>query len=164
MASDTDLLAAGRLDLFGAGATFHHVGIVVASIQETYPGLESVFDPTQDVTVAFAEAHGAMLEFIEPGGPQSPVSVNLKKGVKLAHLCYTVPDLEAAIEHALARDLYLIAPPVPAVAFKNRRIAWLYHPALGLFELLDAGNRLSPPSSFGQPQAETTKAIAPTSR
>ena len=140
MPSDAELLQRGRMNFFGPGAVIHHVGVVVESIAETHPGIESVYDPAQDVRVAFAEAHGVLLEFIEPGGPESPVAVLLKKGVKLAHLCFTVPALDAALEHAYANDLRVIGAPVPAVAFKGRRIAWVYHPVLGLFELLEAGH------------------------
>ena len=127
-----------KLDLFGEGAVFDHVGLATASIDEDFPGLDRVMDPIQRVTVGFLDVHGVAIEAVEPAEETSPVSNQLKKGCKLLHLCYRVPDLEAAIATARKRGLMPIAKPVPAKAFGNRRIAWLYSRTLGLFELLEA--------------------------
>jgi glyoxalase/bleomycin resistance protein/dioxygenase superfamily protein len=132
-----DPLTSASLDCFGPDASFHHVGMVVREIASTCPGLEKFFDPAQDVSVAFVNLHGATIEFIEPGSPTSPVSNSLAQSIKLVHLCYSVPDLESAIAHAKQRGFRLIARPVPAVAFGQRRIAWVFHQVLGLFELLE---------------------------
>jgi len=132
-----DPLTSDSLDCFGPGAAFHHIGMVVREIESTCPGLEKFFDPVQDVSVAFVNLHGATVEFIEPGSPTSPVTNSLTRGFKLVHICYSVPDLEAAIAHVKQRGFRLIAPPVPAVAFGQRQIAWVFHQALGLYELLE---------------------------
>ncbi|MFO0860980.1 MAG: VOC family protein [Phycisphaerales bacterium] len=129
--------------LFGEGATIHHVGMVVRSIQTAaaamgVPEIEIVHDPVQKVRVAFVDVQGQCVEFIEPAAPDSPVNNSLSKGIKLAHFCYSVPDIEKAIAHAKAKGLAMIAKPVPAVAFGDRKIAWLYSAHLGLFELVEA--------------------------
>ena len=77
------------------------------------------------------------LELLEPANEKSPVFLSLKKGIKLVHLCFEVPDIEAAIARGIEHSFMQIAPPVPAPAFEGRRIAWVYHAALGLFELLE---------------------------
>src|SRR3954465_15392322 len=138
MTVQRDPIISGDIDLFGPGATFHHIGLVVAKIDDAHPGLTKFIDPLQDVAVAFADVHGATVEFIEPTSPKSPVAANLAKGIKLVHLCYAVPDLQAAIDHAAKKGVRLIARPVPAVAFDGRKIAWLFHPKMGLFELVES--------------------------
>lgn len=129
--------------LFGEGATIHHVGMVVKSIQTAaaamgVPEIEIVHDPVQKVRVAFVDVQGQCIEFIEPAAPDSPVNNSLSKGIKLAHFCYSVPDIDKAITHAKTKGLAMIAKPVPAVAFGDRKIAWLYSANLGLFELVEA--------------------------
>jgi methylmalonyl-CoA/ethylmalonyl-CoA epimerase len=126
------------LDLFGAGAVFHHVGLVVPDIEGASPGIEQFHDPIQRVHVAFLDLHGVVVELIQPAGASSPVAANLKKGQKLVHLCYEVPDLEGALRYCEERDCRLLSDPTPAVAFDRRRIAWVFHPTYGLIELLES--------------------------
>lgn len=131
-----------EIDLFGPGARVHHVGLVVRAIKPAAasagaPDIEIMHDPIQKVRVAFMDAQGVTIELIEPAADDSPVNNSLSKGIKLAHICYGVPDIERAIAHAKTRGLAMIAKPVPAVAFDNRRIAWLYSAQLGLFELVE---------------------------
>lgn len=125
------------IQFFGPGATFHHVGVAVASIDATQPGLTKFTDPIQKVTVAFIDLHGATVELIEPASPDSPVTASLAKGVRLLHLCYEVPKLEDATAEAAKHGLRQISRPAPAIAFDNRRICWLYHAQYGLFELVE---------------------------
>jgi len=125
------------LNLFGPGARFHHVGLVVADIDAlAIAGLKKVHDPIQKVNVAFVDLHGTCVEFIEPAGEGSPVAASLKKGIKLVHLCVEVPDMSKAIEFAEKNDLRQLSQPAPAVAFDGRAIVWMFHPTFGLFELL----------------------------
>jgi methylmalonyl-CoA/ethylmalonyl-CoA epimerase len=135
------IVQAQHVDFFGSGATFHHVGLAVESIDAAQAGLTKFHDPIQKVVVAFMEVHGAMIELIEPAGGGSPVSASLAKGIQLLHLCYEVPNLEQAIASAGKHGLRLIARPAPAVAFDQRRIAWLFHQRFGVFELLEAARR-----------------------
>jgi methylmalonyl-CoA/ethylmalonyl-CoA epimerase len=87
--------------------SFHHVGFVVASIQNSVKGfaesLEAEWDgvithdPNQVVRVTFLRSKSAadpLFELIEPAGEKSPVIPFLKKGGGLHHLCYEVPELE----------------------------------------------------------------------
>ena len=126
-----------NIELFGEGARFHHVGMAVESIERASPGTEGVTDPIQRVTVAFVELNGVCVELIEPAGEKSPIHRSLEKGTKLVHICYEVPDLEQALECAREHGLRQLGRPVPAVAFDERRIAWVFGPDLGLFELLE---------------------------
>ena len=71
----------------------HHFGFVLSSIQDsaasfarslgaTWDG-NIVFDPIQKVRVTFLEgahAHNSLIELVEPGGADSPVSRFLERG------------------------------------------------------------------------------------
>jgi methylmalonyl-CoA/ethylmalonyl-CoA epimerase len=124
-------------DLFGPGAAFHHVGVAVADIAAACPSLATTHDPIQRVRVGFLSVHGAVVELIEPAGEGSPVSASIAKGIKLVHLCFSVPNLEAAIAAGEGNGCRQVSEPAPAVAFEGRRIVWVFHPTYGLFELLE---------------------------
>lgn len=126
-----------HVDFFGPDAELDHVGVAVASLDQAMPGLERTHDSHQNVHVAFFDLHGVHIELVEPAGDQSPVANYVKKGQQLYHVCYRVADLEAAIQRAREHGLHCIAKPVPAPAFGNRRIAWVYSRTFGLFELLE---------------------------
>ena len=124
-------------NFFGEDARFEHIGVGVKSIRNISPNSEIFTDPIQKVSVAFISVNGMELELIEPSGDDSPIMVSLGKGVKLLHLCYTVPDVEAAIKKCRSHGFHCIARPVPAAAFEERKIAWVYSNEYGLFELLE---------------------------
>jgi methylmalonyl-CoA/ethylmalonyl-CoA epimerase len=130
--------------------TFHHVGFVVASIQNSAKGfaesLEAEWDgvithdPNQVVRVAFLRSKSAadpLFELIEPAGEKSPVIPFLKKGGGLHHLCYEVPDLDKQLEGVRSKGSLITRPPMPAEAFGGRRIAWVYTRSKLLIEYLE---------------------------
>lgn len=121
---------------FGESATFHHVGLVVRSIADVSPSAETWTDTAQLVKVAFVVLQGLRVELVEPISDKSPVSRALEKNQKLLHLCYEVEDIALAIDASRKKGFYCFAKPVPAIAFDNRRIAWLSHKEYGVFELL----------------------------
>jgi methylmalonyl-CoA/ethylmalonyl-CoA epimerase len=115
----------------------HHIGFVVSSIQESAEPFalsvgakwdgNIVLDPVQNVLVTFFPGHNPadpLIELVEPGGPESPVSRFLKRGGGLHHLCYEVKDLDSHLRFCQSVGTIIIRPPVPAVAFGGRRIAW----------------------------------------
>ena len=131
-----------ELELFGPGAEFDHIGLAVSSIKLLPVTPRTYFDPIQKVSVAFFSIHGVPLEAVQPADEQSPISAQLRQGTKLLHICFRVPDLEAAVGVARSKGLMPISRPVPAEAFDGRRIIWLFSPVLGLFELVES----SPPA------------------
>ena len=133
-----DAGAISELNAFGAGARFHHTGLVLKSIEAVSPGSETTFDPIQKVKIAFVSLNGAHLELLEPVGDDSPVKKGLESGARLVHLCFEVPDLAAAIEKGRAHGFHRIGGPVPAVVFDGREIAWVFSRTYGLVELLAA--------------------------
>ncbi len=129
-----------QLNFFGPQARFHHLGIAVRSISEACPELEQVEDPIQGVAVAFAQIDGLSIELVQPATVGSPVDANLRKGVKLIHICMEVPALDAAVTECRQHGFHRISKPVPARAFDQRRIVWVFSKTYGLFELLENPN------------------------
>ena len=82
---------------------------------------------------------GPRVELVAPHGEHSPVESWLRQGTKLYHLAYLAADLRAEIERLQARRAKLMLPPTPAVAFENRRIAFVMLPNLLLIELIEKG-------------------------
>ncbi len=129
---------------------FHHVGIVVESIREAARRYEEFFglqplspvvrDDRQGVNVQFlgGEAAATSVELIEPLPGNSPVRRALEKGGGLNHICFEVTDIEECVRHAGSEGVICVCPPVPAVAFEGRRIAFLYYRGIGLVEFVEA--------------------------
>jgi methylmalonyl-CoA/ethylmalonyl-CoA epimerase len=130
--------------------TLHHVGFVVASITPAMEGFlrslnaswdQRIFeDPLQKVKVAFLTTRSGepQIELVEPVGDSSPVRKFLReKGGGLHHFCYETDDLEAGLQAFRLRRAILARPPLPAVAFDGRRIAWVLTREHLLVELLE---------------------------
>ena len=124
-------------NFFGEGARFHHVGLAVKSIQDINSAAEIFDDEVQRSLVAFINLNGITIELVQPNGEGSPVARSVQAGIKLLHVCYEVPDLDAVLASCRAFGFHRIGPPEPAVAFEGRRIAWVLSRAYGLFELLE---------------------------
>lgn len=128
----------------------HHIGFVVASIEDAMPGFvrsmmaewdgQSFEDPLQKAKVAFLATRvgDALLELVEPLGEDSPVQRFLReKGGGLHHVCYEVADLEQELTDFRGRGAVIAKRPKPAVAFGGRRIAWVITAENLLVELLE---------------------------
>ena len=129
----------------------HHLGFVLASIRKSAEEFahslcaswdgEIIFDPLQKVHVTFlrgAHDHDALIELVEPAGPDSPVSRFLARKGGLHHVCYEVEDLEAQLAFCKSAGSSLVRKPVPAVAFGGRRIAWVLTKSRLLVEYLES--------------------------
>lgn len=129
-----------------------HVGVAVPSLGPTTDLLSNLFgykvvsgpfdDPIQKVTVNFlakSDADVAEIELIAPLSEDSPITSMLtKNGGGAYHLCFETSDMEQALVHAKKNGCMIVSPPVPAVAFEGRRIAWIYTSSRQLFELVEA--------------------------
>jgi methylmalonyl-CoA/ethylmalonyl-CoA epimerase len=134
------------------GFKLRHVGVAVPKLGPTTDALEALFgykvvsgpfdDPIQKVSVNFlakSENDVAEIELIAPLSEDSPITSMLAKGGGAAyHLCFETSDIEQALAHAKANGCIIVSPPVPAVAFNGRKIAWIYTRSRQLFELVEA--------------------------
>jgi methylmalonyl-CoA/ethylmalonyl-CoA epimerase len=130
--------------------TFHHVGVAVRNLSTAIPVYKNLFDYDsisgpfddliQNVSVCFLSRgeKDTVIELVAPLGANSPIDGILKKGGGAYHICYQVPDINAAIGHLTGLGSLLLSGPVPAVAFEMREIAWLMTEANLLVELVQA--------------------------
>ena len=130
--------------------SFHHVGFVVASIEKSIESFKQslaaewdghiIHDPNQGVRVTFLRSQHStdpLFELVEPADENAPVQGFLKRGGGLHHVCYEVEDLEEALARLRAAGGIVTRPPLPAVAFAGRRIAWVYTKNKLLIEYLE---------------------------
>ena len=131
-------------------ARFHHVGFVVASIENIGQQLsralgaawngEIIHDPLQEARVTFFRWGGPetpAMELVEPAGEKSPLHKFVAKGGGLHHVCYEVDSLDSQLEKSRGAGCLVVKNPLPAVAFGGRRIAWVYTPQKLLVEYLE---------------------------
>jgi methylmalonyl-CoA/ethylmalonyl-CoA epimerase len=98
--------------------------------------------PSQKVKVCFLElAPGALLELVQGFESSSPVEQLLEKtGGGPYHLCFQVPDLDAAIVTLRGKGCFRLNRfELPAHGM--RRFAFLLTPDKQLFELCEADRR-----------------------
>jgi methylmalonyl-CoA/ethylmalonyl-CoA epimerase len=138
------------LETQGEIVRLHHVGFVVPSIQEgvnrfaqsiegSWDG-KIFHDPLQGARVTFLAGKNSELpyvELVEPAGEKSPVVSFLQRGGGLHHLCYEVKSLDRQLQHSRKLGAAVVRAPLPAVAFENRRIAWIFTRERLLVEFLE---------------------------
>ena len=134
------------------GFKLRHVGVAVPSLAPATETLSALFgyrvvsgpfdDPIQKVSVNFlttSDNDAAEIELIAPLSEDSPITSMLaKSGGGAYHLCFETSDIDQALVHAKNNGCMIVSPPVPAVAFGGRRIAWIYTRSRQLFELVEA--------------------------
>lgn len=134
------------------GMTPHHLGVAAADLMESirgYRGLGWIWDGgiiddnDRNVRLAFLRRGDSrnVLELVCPQNEKSPVShtLNTMKNVATPyHICYEVNDIEKTIQILKGRGYILTDCPKPAVAFDNRRVAFMLSRDSGLIELLEA--------------------------
>jgi methylmalonyl-CoA/ethylmalonyl-CoA epimerase len=123
--------------VFGPDASFHHVGIGVASIERADPAALSIVNRTQGVRMAFVDMNGVTVELLEPLDDSSPIARSVSEGRTLLHLCFEVDDLDAALASAREAGFHRISAPTKVPEWGGRRIVWAFSRQLGLVELAE---------------------------
>ena len=123
-----------------------HVGIAVADLESALAfyrdvlGLEPHQPETVDGATIVALSFGdAEVELLAPSEPDSPIARFLaRRGPGIHHVCYRVPDLDAALE-ACRKAGYRLVDEVPRKGAAGRRIAFVHPKATAgiLLELTD---------------------------
>ena len=123
-----------------------HIGYAVKDIEKakkTMKGLGYTFEDTiedtdRNIYVAFGETDGYRVELVAPICSGSPVDAYLSKiGSAPYHICYRSMDIEAEIERLQKNHFKVTIPLAPAVAFGNRRVAFMYSLSVGLVEIVE---------------------------
>jgi methylmalonyl-CoA/ethylmalonyl-CoA epimerase len=114
----------------------HHVGIVVAKLEQAVAGYASAFefqecsvpfdDKVQRVRVAFVRvSQDVWLEFIEPAGADTPVTQFLAKTRGgYHHVAFEVDDIDDVVSELEAARALVVCRPVEG--FEGRRVAFLF--------------------------------------
>jgi methylmalonyl-CoA/ethylmalonyl-CoA epimerase len=127
-------------------ARIAHVGIAVSDLEAALafyrdvlgiePNAPEEADGATILSLPFGESD---IELMVPTGPDTPVGRFLaKRGPGIHHICYRVPDLDAAIQACRAAG-YRLIDEAPRSGAAGRRIAFIHPKATGgiLLELTD---------------------------
>jgi methylmalonyl-CoA epimerase len=117
-----------------------HLGIAVSSIEDALAfyrdalGLgvsETEVVEDQGVTVAMLPVGESRVELLEPTGDETPVGRFLaRRGPGLHHVCYSVPDIEAALDRLRSAGARLIDER-PRVGAGGHLVAFVHPTATG---------------------------------
>ena len=110
-----------------------HIGVAVSSLTEALRfyrevlGLEALEPETTDgATIACLPFGESAVELLEPTDPDGPIARFLaKRGPGIHHICYRVPDLDAALASCEAAG-YRLIDEVPRLGAGGRRIAFVH--------------------------------------
>jgi len=110
-----------------------HVGIAVTSIAEALPFYRDVLgmapghpESADGATIVSLRFGATDVELLEPNDPASPIAKFLaKRGPGIHHVCYRVPDLEAALKRCQAAG-YRLIDQTPRRGAGGKRIAFLH--------------------------------------
>ena len=110
-----------------------HVGIAVTSITAALPFYRDVLglipgrpETADGATIVSLHFGPVDVELLEPSDPASPVAKFLaKRGPGIHHVCYRVPDLDAALTRCRAAG-YQLVDETPRLGAGGRRIAFLH--------------------------------------
>jgi len=110
-----------------------HIGIAVTSIAEALPfyrdvlgltpGRPETADGASIVSLHFGDVDVELLEPIDPAGPVAKFLA--RRGPGIHHVCYRVPDLDAALARCRAAG-YRLIDETPRRGISGRRIAFLH--------------------------------------
>lgn len=110
-----------------------HVGIAVSSIAAALPFYRDVLglapghpERADGATIVSLHFGDVDVELLEPQDPASPVAKFLaKRGPGIHHVCYRVPDLDAALERCRAAG-YQLVDATPRRGAGGKRIAFVH--------------------------------------
>lgn len=138
-------------DVIG-GMRVHHLGVAAADIKNAIIAFRGlgwswdeviIDDASRGVKLAFLSRNNSdeVIELVSPVNERNPVSHTLNTMRNVSHpyhICYEVCNLENTIDILKSRSYTLIEKPKPAIAFNDRRVAFLLNRDAGLIELVEA--------------------------
>jgi methylmalonyl-CoA/ethylmalonyl-CoA epimerase len=126
---------------------FHHIGYATRDIEEhrrhfeqlgyTQEG-EAFSDPEQKIRGCFLTLGTNRIELLEPTDETSPLWPYIRKDIKMYHLAYVAPNLEAAMRDLQDAGAVPVTAPKAAVAFHGRRIVFFMLRNQQLIEIIEA--------------------------
>jgi methylmalonyl-CoA epimerase len=111
-----------------------HIGVAVQRIADALPFYQTILgvepghapEAKDGATIVSLPFGGSDVELLEPVTEDSPIARFLaKRGPGIHHVCYRVPDLDAALERCRGAG-YRLIDPEPRVGAGGKRIAFLH--------------------------------------
>ena len=114
-------------------ARIAHIGVAVPSIAAALPFYRDILhlvphEPEQadGATIVALALGDTLVELLEPTDPDTPIGRFLaRRGAGIHHLCFRVPDLDAALAECRAAGYQLI-DELPRPGAAGRRIAFVH--------------------------------------
>lgn len=105
-----------------------------------YELISRQIDELRQVEIAFVKSESnEIVELIMPVASDSVVHKLIEKyNNTLYHICYKCGNVDNEIERLAKQGFMLIDSPKPAVAFGNRKVAFMYSSFAGMVELYEA--------------------------
>lgn len=126
---------------------FHHVGVVVKSIEDSLAFLKNfgttdgfstiIVDDRQNVKLTIGKWNGLTIGLVEGIGEKNPVAGWLKRGVALYHLCFETDNFDRVVNELAKGDYILVSPPMSSRLFDEKRIAFFMTELGFLIEILE---------------------------
>lgn len=128
--------------------TIEHIGYLTGNIEASIEQFKllgytlvggTIIDYTQKTRICFIQKQNeTKIELVEPLAENEPMLKMLKKrGTGPYHICYEVEDVYQILE-AMNKSKWLpIFNPVPAPAFNNRLICYMFKKEVGYIEFLN---------------------------
>jgi len=115
------------------GAMIAHVGIAVEDIDAALPFYRDILglaarapERADGADIVALPAGESVIELLQPAAPDGPVAKFLaRRGPAIHHICYRVPDLDAALAACRERG-YRLVDDAPRTGAGSRRIAFLH--------------------------------------
>lgn len=128
------------------GTRIAHIGIAVESMDALRPFFRDVLqmpevplDDSDGASILGLSAGESLVELLEASTPDSPIGKFVaRRGPGIHHLCFSVEDLDEALERCRRAGVRLI-DETPRIGAEGKRIAFLHPSATGgvLVELSD---------------------------
>ena len=125
---------------------FHPLGMATWDLDETLSAMERVggcevlsepvTDSRQSAKLRIVRWNGVPIEIIAGEGDRNPVEGFLKKGLSVYHICFRTDDLAGARNHFAALGWLEVSGSKPAELFDGKNVLFLFHPRIGIVELL----------------------------
>ena len=115
------------------GARIAHIGIAVRALDEILPFYRDVLgmpevplDDADGARIVGLAAGEPLVELLEAESESSPIARFVaKRGPGIHHVCFVVPDLDAALDRCRAAGVRLIDER-PRLGAEGKRIAFLH--------------------------------------
>ena len=124
----------------------HHIGYLTDSIEESRSGFlllgyvagETTDFPAHKCKICMLYKEGEItIELVEPYQDNKSLRKQMQNGVTPYHICYEVHNIDRQIDTLIGGGYFLLSKPVPAPAFQDKLICYLWSRATGFIELVN---------------------------